>query len=216
MKPAFLHNTSAWPWHPVDVSLPFVPAQQDFASNTEKLQISKETALILDDMRFLLLALVNQVDREFSELDKAKLVTTSNWIRNRIISMADGSAVATTSAPDHIYLSCRIAALIYCQAIVERTSLARVCTAQQLNHLWANMWQIKLSRWKQIPGIFMFIILSVLPSTQDTPHGRLLKSMFKTTSTYIGMDHWELVDAALMGFVKLQTWLRTGDGGVVG
>jgi hypothetical protein len=35
--------------------------------------------------------------------------------------------------------------------------------------------------------------------------------MFKTTSAYVGIDHWELVDAALMAFVKLQMWLRAGD-----
>jgi hypothetical protein len=200
----------------VFVSIPFVTAQQSFSDSTEELQISKETAVILDDMRFLILTLVKQVDRELSEQDKVKLSTTSMWIRDRTASLPDGSAATTPLATDYIYKSCRIAALIYCKAIVERTSLSRVCTLQDLNHLWANMWQIKLSRWKQIPGIFLFIILSALSTAEHTPHGSFLKSMFKTTSAYIGMDNFELVDAALMAFVKLQRWLRTGDGAVAG
>ncbi len=186
-------------------------------SSTENLQISKETATILDDMRFLILALVKQIDRGFSDQEKAKLASTSIWIRDRITSLPDGTGADTTLATDYIYKSCRIAALIYCKAITQRITLSQICTLQELNQLWVSMWQIKLSRWKQIPGIFLFIILSALPAAQDTPHGRFLKSIFKTTSAYIGigMDQWELVDAALMIFVKLQRWLRKGDGGVV-
>jgi hypothetical protein len=32
--------------------------------------------------------------------------------------------------------------------------------------------------------------------------------MFKTATSFIGLDYFDFVDAALMGFVKLQ-WLRT-------
>ena len=195
----------------MDLSTPFVTAQETFTNCADKLQISKETATILDDMRFLLLALVKQVDRELSEQEKTKLATTSIWIRDRIAALPGGSEAETPLATDYIYKSCRIAASIYCRAIAQRTSLSRACTLQELNHFWVNMWQIKLSRWKQIPGIFLFIILSAVSAAEDTPYGRFLKCMFKTTSAYVGIDYWVLVDAALMAFVKLQRWLRAGD-----
>jgi hypothetical protein len=70
------------------------------------------------------------------------------------------------------------------------------------------MWRVKLSWWKQIPGIFLFIIASALSATELTPHGRFTKAMFKTATSFIGLDYFDFVDAALMGFVKLQ-WLRT-------
>jgi hypothetical protein len=72
------------------------------------------------------------------------------------------------------------------------------------------MWRVKLSGWKQIPGTFLFVIASALSATGLTPHGRFTKAMFKTATSFIGLDYFDFVDAALMAFVKLQRWLRTG------
>lgn len=58
-----------------------------------------------------------------------------------------------------------------------------------------------------MPGIFLFIILSANQAGQTTPHGRLLKSMFKASSSYMALDHWDVVDGALMSYLKLQRWL---------
>lgn len=193
------------------MSNPFVHSQQDFISTSENHQISEETAAILEDIRFLLLALLKQVDHNPSEQEAAKLISTATWVLDRITSLPDGSASQSTLEADHIYKSARIASLIYCRSIISRSPLSKTCTLQDLNNLWINMWQIKLSRWKEIPGIFLFIILAALPAAQETPHGRFLKSMFKTTSSYISMDYWDLVDASLMGFVRLQRWLRRGE-----
>jgi hypothetical protein len=211
IEPSFPHEVSAQPQYPVEMSIPFVTSEQDFSSSTEQLQICEETAAILDDMRFLFLALVKHLEQNPSEQEQLKLRTTATWIRDRITLLADGSAVDSPLASDFIYKSCRIAALIYCKGILERTSLSKVCTLKELNHLWANMWQVKLSRWKHVPGIFLFVILSALSAAEDAPHGRFIKSIFKTTSSYVGLDYFELVDAALVAFVKMQRWLRTGE-----
>lgn len=196
------------------MSIPFVHAEQDFGSCTEFLQLSKETAAILDDMRFLLLELLEHATQSPSQQEQIKILTTAMWIRDSITSLPDGSAVVSPLAGDFVYKSCRIAALIYCAAIIQRVPLSKICKLKELNHLWANMWQVKLSRWKQIPGIFLFIILSALSAAENTPHGRFLKGMFKSTSAFMGTDHFELADAALMAFVKLQRWLRDGERGI--
>jgi hypothetical protein len=211
IEPSFPHEVSARPQHPLEMSIPFVTSEQDFSSSTEQLQISEEIAAILDDMRFLFLALVKHLEQNPSEQEQLRLKTTATWIRDRITLLPDGSAVDSPLASDFIYKSCRIAALIYCKGIIERTSLSKVCTLKELNRLWANMWQVKLSRWKRIPGIFLFVILSALSAAEDAPHGRFIKSIFKTTSAYVGLDYFELLDAALMAFVKMQRWLRTED-----
>ncbi|PVH85216.1 hypothetical protein DL98DRAFT_651089 [Cadophora sp. DSE1049] len=208
--PIFPHDIEVPTKYPPHMSIPFIPPPTDFIYNELDIQISKQTAMILDDMRFLMLAILNQVDREASEKERKKLEATSMWIQNRISSLPDGSDLSDNLSRDHIYKSIRLASLIYCKAIVSRTSLAKSCTLSDLNHLWANMWQVKLSRWKQIPGIFLFIILAAIPAAQDTAHGRFLKSMLKTTSSYIAMEYWDVADASLMAFVKLQRWLRNG------
>jgi hypothetical protein len=210
IEPAFSHVEPTQPRHPVEMSIPFVAAEQDFCSITEELQIGKETATILDDMRFVILLLIKYAEQDSAEPEQMKLTATATWIRDRIASLPDGSSFASPLASDFIYKSCRIAALIYCKAIVERASLTKVCTLKELTHLWATMWRVKLSRWKQIPGIFLFVIASALSAAELTPHGRFTKAMFKTTTSFIGLDYFDFVDAALMAFVKLQRWLRTG------
>jgi hypothetical protein len=188
------------------MSTPLLKSQDKFSSVAVELKIADETASILDDMRFLIQAVIKQVHREPTALETLKLAKTSSWIRNRISKLPE-----TTSghplANDFLYKSCRIAALIYCKAIVERIPLSQACTLQDLNHLWVNMWRITLTRWKEIPGVFLFVILSANQAGQTTPHGRLLKSMFKASSSYMALDHWNIVDGALMSYMKLQKCL---------
>ncbi len=213
--PTFLHETAALETYPAHMSTPFINSKTDLVDSAADLQISKETATILDDMRFLMIAILKQADCEPSEKETRKLAATSVWIRDRISSLPDGPEPHISLGHDYIYKSCRISALIYCKSIVERVSLAKSCTIFDLNYLWSSMWKVRLSRWKQIPGIFLFIILGAITAAQDTAHGRFLKSMLKTTSSYIAMENWEVADASLMAFVKLQRWLRNGDVDVV-
>jgi hypothetical protein len=72
---------------------------------------------------------------------------------------------------------------------------------------------VSLSRWKQLPGIFLWVLLSAIQAAEATPHGIFLKSMVKGVMTYLAVDHWDVVDAAGMGFVGLQRWLRSKDYG---
>ncbi len=196
---------------------PLLRASWDFNKTFEELKINKETARILDDMQFLFMRILEQVDQEPTSQEKKKFLATSAWIRDRIKALPvevedDLSFLSSTQ----IYKSCRLAALIYCKAIVEGVSLAEACTSADLNLLWANMWRVQLSRWKQIPGIFLFIILSAIPAAQNTVHGRFLKSMLKATSSYISLECWDVVDGSLMAVVKLQEWLRNGSLGEAG
>jgi hypothetical protein len=195
---------------PAHVNTPLQYSQVKFADISGDLKISTGAATILDDMRFLLHAVTKQVHREPDELEKMKLTKTSLWIRDRISSLPDGSNRTDPLTYDFVYKSCRVAALIYCKAIVERIPLSQACTFLDLQQLWTNMWRIKLIRWKEIPGIFLFLLLSANQAAQTTPHGRFVKSMFKAASSYIALDNWDVVDGALANFLKLQTWL--GDG----
>ena len=198
------------------MSTPFIPSSTKSISVAGELQIGQNTARMLDDMRFLITAVMDQIDAEPSEQEKIKLKETSTWTQNLISPLPDESEFGEPSAIDFVFKSCRIAALIYCKAIIDRISLAEACTLVDLNNLWANMWHVKLSRWKQIPGIFLFVILSAIPACQATPHGRFLKSMFKATSSYISLEYWDVVDWTLMSFVKLQRWLKNETVEVVG
>ena len=188
---------------------PLLPSSRNFVTHIGSLGIGEETAAILDDIRFLLQAVIYQTDPDPEPLDVddgGKLATTAKWVCDRITSL--GNPLDQTLSQDFIYQSCRKVALIYCQAIIERTPLSRSCTTQDLSQLWAAVWRITLTQWKKIPGIFIWILLSVNQAAQETQHGRLIKSLLKSASFYVALENWEVIDGSLAAFVKLQRWLK--------
>lgn len=211
--PHFGHAIDFMPQHPARMGTPFVTSDTTFSATADELNISHETALILDDMRFLIMAILSYISTLPSDSEQAKFEATALWISNRISALPDGSAPDSPLARDHIYKSVLIAALILCRSISSRQPLNKCCSLSDLRQLWANMWRVTLSRWKQIPGIFLFIVLAAIPAAQETPHGRFLKSMLKTTTAYISLEYWEVVDCTLMSYVELQRWLRGGSAG---
>lgn len=209
-EPSFRHNIESQTAGSVCMSTPLLASETRFSTQLDGLHISRETAMILDDMRFLTISIIKLGNLDPLEQDLTKLLATSTWIRDRICTLPDSPTLSLSTPEDFIYRSCRISALIYCKAIVERVPLSQACTPEDLSSLWGTMWQVTLTRWKSIPGIFIWIILSAHQAAQDTAYGRFLKSMLKTTSFYIALEDWNVVDGALMTFIGLQRWLRKG------
>jgi hypothetical protein len=208
---SFPHNIAILPRHPAHVMTPLLSSSGvTFSSSTEELGISKETAAILDDMRFLLISIIKQVDRPTGSQEWSKLKITATWTRDRISSLPSGNEPDSSLANDFVYKSCKTAALVYCRALTEHIPFSQACTILDLGQLWASMWRISLTRWKRIPGIFLWILLSGIQAAEATPYARFLKSMLKAVCTYLAVDYWDVADGACMGFVRLQRWLRNG------
>lgn len=206
----FPHSTATHVTYPAYISTPWIYSLISFTSIQVQLKIAPETAAILDDMRFLQITTIKA--SEEAQRDPSKLTSEAEWIQSRILALPSGSEPTSPLSKDNIYKSCRTAALIYIRAILTRTPLSQTCSVQDLNQLWSSMWRVTLTQWKQIPGIFVWVILSGLQAAQSTAHGRFLKSMFKAAIAYMSLEHFEVVDASLMNFVKMQTWLRSARG----
>src|SRR5882757_869005 len=71
-EPLFEHLVKDPSEYPVHSSIPFIAAPSSFVEIASQLEISKETAIILDDMRFLFKATGHQLDADVSELEKVK------------------------------------------------------------------------------------------------------------------------------------------------
>ncbi|KAH8595239.1 hypothetical protein B0O99DRAFT_162464 [Bisporella sp. PMI_857] len=197
---------------------PFLPSLTQFSKLATKLRIAPQTALVLDDMHFLFRALLAHIDHHAPADQEAKIQKTALWVQNRISSLANPTEPSITSEQGFIHANILTASQIYCRAILTHTSLAHACTVSDLNAIFATMWRVSLTRWKQIPGIFLFAVLSLIQAAQNRPQGRLLKSMFKTASSYVALEQWDVVDGMLMAFWRLARWLDDdgGEGVVVG
>jgi hypothetical protein len=196
------------------MSTPLLFSHTTFLSIASLLSISPETAKLLDDVRFSINETLRQASRQPSEHENTKLAAAISWVRDDLqFLMSTIESTDNHLAHDPIYKACLIASTIYHRALSSRIPLSRACTLSDLNQLWVTMWKVPLARWKAIPGIFLWIILSAIQSTENRVHGTLLKTFFKNTSSYMALENWDLVDAALRNFSTLQGWL--GSGGVV-
>ena len=97
--------------------------------------------------------------------------------------------------------------IIYSKAILTRTALSRACTAELLKQLWMTMWRVPLSRWKQTPGIFLWVVVVVLAYARNLPEARFLKALVPAAVTKMTLLDWNATLATLDGFLAVQKWL---------
>jgi hypothetical protein len=191
---------------PSQFNSPFLLSKITFQESAEFNGIGSAAATVLDDTRFITASMLSIVGAQNPGQARTKFLTTVQWIHNRLT--AD---VETPLSNDMIYQTCRAAAIIYTTAILSRKPLSVACTGSLLADVWKTMWRVPLSRWKQIPGVFLFILLVVNPFTRSRPEGRFIKGMFAPSIIAIGIVDWEVVVAILKAFLGVQKWLGGED-----
>ncbi len=77
------------------------------------------------------------------------------------------------------------------------------------------MWRVPLQRWKQLPGIFLWVLLVVNPYAKDKPEATYLKALTPATIMSIGLTNWDGVLVTLRRFLAVQKWLRGDARGIV-
>ncbi|RFU30129.1 hypothetical protein B7463_g6195, partial [Scytalidium lignicola] len=226
----FKHTLSSLPpRYPLHLNTPLLPSETPFATISSALNITQETALLLDDMRFLTNAVIHQTKHPFTENSHLKFTTTAAWIRDRIAALPEETpppsilSSSTTISPNpHIYTTVLLASRIYVSSILIHTPLSESCTLADLNRIWNTMWRVTLTQWKSIPGIFIWVLLVILQASRGREHGRLVKSMLKAACYLVavgqagedGLDEvgWAVVEGALERWVGVTAWMREGRG----
>ena len=199
------HYIPIFVMYPFELDSPLLQSRLRFIDSASDLKIGVETATILDDMRFLTTSVISMTKDELSSTqEKGKFLATATWIHKRLAVPSHPDL-----AGDFVYQSVRSAAIVYSAAILSHTPLSQACSTANLRHLWANMWRVSLSRWKQTPGIFYWIVLCVTPFAKDKQEGRFLKGMFAAATIAIGLVDWDVVMGMLRGFLAVQRWLRS-------
>jgi hypothetical protein len=190
--------------YPLQLDSPLLKSAIHFVDTAKALEISIEAARVLDDMRFLTTSILYLNENGDSEAEKAKLMTTVQWIHEQLVSPASCDPEV---ANDFMYQTLRTAGIIYSTAILTRTALSRACTAELLQQLWMTMWRVPLSRWKKIPGIFLWVIVVVNAYARDKPEARFLKGLMPPAIVAIGLLDWDAAMATLDCFLAVQRWL---------
>ena len=80
-------------------------------------------------------------------------------------------------------------------------------TPTQLLSLLDKISAVGLARWKEIPGVFLWILLVSCPSAGNDLQGRFLKKKMAVTGMTIGMEDFRLAIGCLRAFWKVQRWI---------
>ena len=193
--------------YPSELESPFLLSRSSFGESAEANGISEATATILDDMKFITASLLSLEGTQYADQARTKFLATVQWIHNRLTTGEPDPSLAT----DMVYQTCRATAAIYTTAILSRKPLSVACTGELLSKVWMTMWRVPLARWKQMPGVFFFVLLVVNPFTCARPEGRFIKGLFAASTIAIGFVDWDVVAAILKAFLGVQKWLGGSD-----
>jgi len=197
--------------YPVAMESPLLQSNIPFGDICEALGISNAAAEILDDVRFLTCSIIALSTDSNDAVETIKCLTTARWIHDRVSALPSINDEDSSLAGDFIYECCRISAIIYSSAILNRMPLSKACSPLQQQLFWANMPRIPLSKWKSVSGIYLWLCLVFCPAAEFTGYGRFLKSMVGSTTTFIGLGDWDVMVGCMEGFLRVQRWLGRVD-----
>ncbi|RDL32434.1 uncharacterized protein BP5553_08890 [Venustampulla echinocandica] len=193
--------------YPIQLDSPLLVSSNLFVDSIDFHSINTATATILDDMRFITTSIMTLSGAEHPELAKVKFLATVRWIHQRLTSEKPEAHLAN----DFVYQTCRATAIIYTTAVLSGQPFSEACTSELLQNVWRVMWRVPLPRWKQIPGVFFWVVLVANPFARNRPEGRFLKGVIAGNTVAMGLADWDATTAILKTFLALQRWLGGKD-----
>ncbi|KAK7409324.1 hypothetical protein QQX98_008503 [Neonectria punicea] len=229
------------PFHTA-LNTPLISGWPSFAGCANSLQLHPSTAMILDDVRYLIETVISLPEEPTVE-ELQQVVTTAGLISDRIADMptdtparenpnSRNNSAATTpkstqdgqspescrsdksspsvELPDLMYRCVRMTAMIYCRAILNRTPTSAICTEMDFLMIWQAVWQVSLPTWKATIGLFVWVMLAIVPSCHKTGPARFIKTLMVAGFMTIGVDNWHIVMDLTRTAFTLQRWLAAG------
>jgi hypothetical protein len=172
------------------------------------LDISVAAAKILDDMRFLITSITNIPSEANST---PKILSTASWLlatlsRQPILADTEPSPFETDLITSTIHLT----ALLHTRSIATLTPISQLPAPSiaQLEELYTVMRKVSLGRWKKTPGIFLWIMLVLCPSSVGDKRGRFVRRKMAVTGLSIGFEDFPLGISYLRAFWLVQRWIE--------
>jgi len=196
---------------------PLVSSQKSFDSIRGALGLELEAAQILDDVRFLTTCILSA--RDAGSL--ARIQKTAAWLHSKTNkSYESGSPVDELDDEDAAMLTAlRLAALFFSWSV---TSLSPVVDFPDLTlceTFYASILSVKMARWRQTPGIFLWIMLVACPmgrklddssSTFDVHggfKGHFLRRKMAVAGMSIALESFDIGIHYLRAFWEVQRWV---------
>lgn len=183
---------------------PLIPSPTTYQQTREVLNLSSEEAQILDHVRFLILSITSPDETQHST---STVQSTAWWFHKQLKAIPVLTTVSDIPESDLILDIIRNTALVFSNCIATLTPFANAYRESKLLELLDKISAAGLARWKEIPGIFLWILLVACPSSGNDLQGRFLRKKMAVTGMSIGMEDFGLAIACLRAFWKVQRWI---------
>ncbi|PVH87141.1 hypothetical protein DL98DRAFT_566878 [Cadophora sp. DSE1049] len=194
--------------YPARARCPVLPYPTTFQECKETLSLSLTAAEILDDVRFLTTSITACfLLPELEPTKTSKIQSTAAWLHKRISAIPPLEIVSITPTSDIIIDTIRLSALVYTSAIQTLTPLSQNFSPDLQERMYSNLSLVGLHNWKEIPGIFLWILLVAAPCAKDDHRGRFLRKQMACTGMAIGLEDFLLGTACLRAFWLVQRWI---------
>ncbi|KAK0104453.1 hypothetical protein ONS95_004742 [Cadophora gregata] len=199
--------------YPAKARCPVLPYPSTFQECRETLSLSITAAEILDDVRFLTTSITSCfLSPELEPTKTSKIQSTAAWLHKRIEAIPALEIVSITPTSDIIIDTIRLSALVYTSAIQTLTPLSQNFPPDLQERMHSNISLVGLRNWKEIPGIFLWILLVATPCAKDDYRGRFLRKQMACTGMAIGLEDFLLGTACLRAFWLVQRWIAREGG----
>ncbi|CZR68073.1 uncharacterized protein PAC_17972 [Phialocephala subalpina] len=188
---------------------PLLAYHETFQHDRMALGLSAEAAEILDDVRFLTLSITSASHTS----SPTKIQSTAAWLHKQI-STSPPLTHDPTSPPTTITTTTsaiRLIATLYTLSISTLTPISQHWTSSLLEDFYFRLFSLSMSQWKQIPGIFLWIML--VASTggwkdEDEQRKKWLWRKMAVAGMQVGMEDFGVSIASLRSFWRVQRWVE--------
>lgn len=191
---------------------PLISSPTTYRQTRKTLGLDVTAAKILDDVRFLTLSITSPD----AQAGTSKIQSAASWLHKQLEIIPVQTNVLSSPEYEPVLDIILTTALIFTNCIFTLSPFTNAYNPTQLLSLLDKISAVGLSRWKEIPGIFLWILLVACPSSGNDLQGRFLKKKMAVTGMTIGMENFGLAIACLRSFWKVQRWIaRERERGVI-
>jgi hypothetical protein len=187
---------------------------RSFVDIRERWEFDLVAAEMLDAVRDLTVAILSSLltDCKISTQD---ILTKAHSIHGRLLtSYCPPNSSSLTTENSLITTTIYLAAHTYVTSISTLTPLSSLDPPAYLSSptiqqtFYTSICAVSLSRWKQIPGVFLWILLVASPTSGNNPLGRWLKRKMAVAALSMSVEDFDLARSCLDGFWRVGAWVR--------
>jgi hypothetical protein len=106
----------------------------------------------------------------------------------------------------------RLSALMYSSSVSNLSPISEVFDSESYNQFHALLTQIPLTHWKQMPGIFNWILFVACPACHGDSRSKALRSKMVVAGMAISLEHFALGTEVVRRLWIVQQWIKKQNG----